>query len=251
MYRIGKVSYLNTLPLFYRWSDAEMELVEGHPSYLVELLRKGEIQAGIVSSVEYLLNPQDYVYVPKVSISSREKVCSVLLFSKKPAHAIKTLYLTPASLTSKHLCVYVLEEIYRAEPQTTPDPNHADALLLIGDDALRLNRLNKYPYVYDLAYEWYRVHGLPFVFALFLVRKEYSPVLLEKIEKLCRVSVDVFFEDLKDGKISSEGYTREELREYFTECLSNDLGEQELLSLEIFREFLERKGYIQIVEDRR
>ncbi len=240
MYKVGKVNYMNTLPLFYRWSDAEIELVEGHPSYLVELLRMGEIQAGIVSSVEYLLSPQDYVYVPNVSISSREEVCSVFLFSKKSAHTIRTLYFTPTALTSKYLCMYILEEVYNTKPQTIQDPNFADALLLIGDEALRAKKLNKYPYAYDLAYEWYRVHKLPFVFALFLVRKEYSAELLERIERLCRTSVDAFFEDLKNGKISLKGYAQGELREYFTKCLSNDLGERELLSLEIFRKFLER-----------
>ncbi|HIQ31291.1 MAG TPA: hypothetical protein EYH49_03905, partial [Aquifex aeolicus] len=65
--RVGKVSYLNAMPLFY--SLRGFEIVEGHPSYLVKLLRSGEIDAGIVSSVEYFFNPQDYYVLPDISIS--------------------------------------------------------------------------------------------------------------------------------------------------------------------------------------
>ena len=54
MIKVGKVSYLNTMPLFYKCDGSETVLVEGHPSELVDRLRKGEIKAGIVSSVEYL-----------------------------------------------------------------------------------------------------------------------------------------------------------------------------------------------------
>ncbi|WP_448588522.1 menaquinone biosynthesis protein [Thermocrinis sp.] len=240
MYKIGKVSYLNTLPLFYKFTDPELELVEGHPSHLVSLLRKGEIQAGIVSSVEYILHPELYRIVPDVSISSKEKVCSVLLFSHKPIEGVKKIYLTPASLTSKYLCFYLLEEIHQLKPIYTENREEADALLLIGDEALSTKRKGKYAYTYDLAQEWYKLHKLPFVFALFLVRKEMPEDLDRRIRELCLVSIEAFYKDLKEGKVKVEGYSQEELEEYFGECLNNSFGRDEMLSLEIFKKFIEK-----------
>ncbi len=244
MYRIGRVEYLNSLPLFYKWDDPQMNFIKGHPSHLVTMLRKGEIHAGIVSSVEYLINPQKYVYVPSISISSKEKVCSVGIFSKKPIQYARKVYLTGNSLTSKYLCFYVLEHIYGLKPIYTEERNDVDALLLIGDEALEEKKKGNYPHFYDLAYEWYKVNKLPFVFALFLVRREYAHTLVEKIYDLCKRSLYAFFEDLRLGRVSVLGYSQEELREYFLECLSNGLSDLEAESLRIFSKFLKERGYI-------
>ena len=244
MFKIGKVSYLNTLPLFYKFRDPRIELVEGHPSQLVSLLREGKIQAGIVSSVEYLLRPDQYRIIPNISISSRERACSVAIFSTKPLVELKKVYLTPASLTSKYLCFYVLEEIYKLNPIYTENKEEADAFLLIGDEALSAKAQKLYPYIYDLAQEWFKVHKLPFVFALFLVRSDTPQYLDELIENLVSFSLEAFYKDLEEGKIEIEGYSKEELREYLTECLSNSLGERELLSLDIFKRFLEIKALL-------
>jgi len=238
MFKVGKVYYLNTMPLFYKFEDPSIELVEGHPSQLVQLLREGKIHAGIVSSVEYLLNPNLYRIIPNLSISSKEKVCSVMLFSKKPLDNVEKVYITPASLTSKYLCFYVLEQIHKLKPIYTNVREEADALLLIGDEALEIKKSNSYPYAYDLAQEWFKVHRLPFVFALFLVRSDAPTFLDEKIRELAFVSMDAFFRNLEEGKIKVNGYSTEELKEYFTECLNNSLGKEELLSLEIFSKFL-------------
>ncbi|WP_333784138.1 menaquinone biosynthesis protein [Thermocrinis sp.] len=243
MFKVGKVSYLNTLPLFYKFEDPRVELVEGHPSELVNLLRIGKIQAGIVSSVEYLFHPHRYRIIPDVSISSKEKVCSVAILSKKPIQEIKKVHLTPASLTSKYLCFYILEEVYKLRPLYTKNRKEAEALLLIGDEALLAKKQGKYPYIYDLAQEWYKVHKLPFVFALFLVRSDTPNQLDEIIKNLVSISLKVFYTDLKEGKVDISGYSRKELEEYFTECLNNSFGERELLSMNIFKKFLESRGY--------
>ncbi|MEZ0360514.1 MAG: menaquinone biosynthesis protein [Hydrogenobacter sp.] len=243
MIRIGKVSYLNTMPLFYKWEDPKLELVSGHPSNLVRMLRKGSIHAGIVSSAEYLINMDLYTYVPNVSISSRERVCSVLFFSKVPIDKVKKVYLTPNSVTSRYLSVYILEEVYRLKPIYTEDRKEADCLLLIGDEALFEKKAGRYIYIYDLAEEWYRIHKLPFVFALFTVRKDAPSWLSERIEELCKISMEAFYKDLFDGKIEVDGFRYDELLTYFTKCLYNGLHEDGLRSLKIFMEFLSSRGY--------
>ncbi|MGC8852710.1 MAG: menaquinone biosynthesis protein [Hydrogenobacter sp.] len=244
MIKVGRVAYLNTLPLFYKWEDSNIQLVYGHPSELALMLRRGDIQAGIVSSAEYLMNPHIYTYVPDISISSKEYVCSVLLFSQVPIAQVKKVYLTPNSITSRYLSIYVLEEIYRIKPIYTEDKKSADCLLLIGDEALLEKKKGTFPYIYDLGYEWYKKHKLPFVFALFIVRKDAPIWLAQRIGELCSLSKESFFNDLMQRKIEIEGFEWEELVEYFTKCLHNGLGEKELTSLEIFMKFLDSRGYI-------
>ncbi|GBC88000.1 Chorismate dehydratase [bacterium HR13] len=244
MIKVGKVKYLNTMPLFYRWEDPQIQLVLGHPSELALMLRKGELQAGIISSVEYLTNQALYTYVPDVSISSKDRVCSVLLFSRLPIEQVSRVYLTPNSITSKYLCIYLLEEIYKLKPVYTERKDSADCLLLIGDEALYEKKAGRFPYVYDLAYEWYRRHHLPFVFALFIVRKDAPEWLFQRIKELCHISVKAFFKDLEERKIKVDGFSQEELFEYFTQCLYNGLNEKEELSLRIFMEFLSSRGLL-------
>ncbi|MFN3976608.1 MAG: menaquinone biosynthesis protein [Aquificaceae bacterium] len=241
MVKVGRVNYLNTLPLFYRW-DSKVSFVEGHPSHLVKLLRGGEIQAGIVSSVEYLINREDYILVPGVSISSKERACSVLIFSERPLEEVESIYLTPASLTSRLLALYILEKVYRKKPEVVENKGKAQALLLIGDEAIKEKLANRWPHIYDLGEEWFKLHRLPFVFALFLVRKDAAPWLAEYIREQCNNSRAEFYKDLSEGKIQVKGLSKNFLLEYFNSCLSYELREREWASLEIFNEFFIEVG---------
>ena len=241
MISVGKVSYLNTLPLFYRWDNSKVSLVEGYPSELVKKLREGHIQAGIVSSVEFLLYPENYRVVPDVSISSKEKACSVLIFSKKPLEFIESLYLTPASMTSKLLALYIVKEVYKNNPNIVQDKDDADALMLIGDEAIKEKSSNTWQYVYDLGKEWFSLYGLPFVFALFLVRRDAPELLDSLIEEQCKRSKEEFFQDLKKGRLELQGYDYNRLKDYFTSCLDYGLDRKAWKSLEIFKEILTRE----------
>ena len=234
MLRVGKVGYLNTLPLFYRLEG--FEIVEGHPSELVKLLREGKIDAGIVSSVEYFFNPESYWVLPDVSVSSRGSVCSVLLLSRKPLKAIRRVRITPNSMTSRYLLTFILEEGYGIRPEEATEDE--DAFLAIGDEAI--NFRDSFPYVYDLGEEWFRLTNLPFVFALFLVRRDAPVEEVSRLVEGLKGSVQGFFEDLKLGSLRLEG-DREFMRKYFCECIDYTLGEEHLRSLGRFFAFMERE----------
>ncbi len=230
--RIGKVSYSNTIPLFY--SLKGFDIVEGHPSELVKKLRTGDIDAGIVSSVEVFFNPEDYFILPDMSISSRGRVCSVLLLSKKPVQDIKSVRITPSSLTSRYLLNFILKEVYGKRVSEVPEGE--DAVLVIGDDALSLRE--EYEFACDLGEEWFNHTGLPFVFALFLVRREVPQRDAGRLYREARASVKKFFEDLERGKVR---LSDEFLNRYLFECIDYSLGEEHLRSLELFFSFMERE----------
>ncbi|NPB06599.1 MAG: menaquinone biosynthesis protein [Aquificae bacterium] len=219
MLRVGKVSFSNTEPLFYRLKG--FKVVEGLPSELAGLLRAGRLDAGIVSSVEYFFNPELYFILPGVSISSVGRVCSVKLFAKKPFEELKEVKVTRASLTSRYLLKFVAEKAFNRELKETDTD---EALLLIGDEAMRPL---PYPYAYDLGELWYELTGLPFVFALFLVRREVPVEEAERLLSAVRGSLEEFFKQKRSF--------------YFNECIDYALNEEHLKGLELFFNYLSDK----------
>lgn len=183
--RIGKISYANVWPIFYmleRNADcSSYEFVEGVPSALNQMLRQGSIDISPSSSIEYLKNPALYDIIENHSIDSNGSVRSVLLFSKKPINELagETILTTTQSETSVALLQIICRRFYglscrylkTAEPIGNAIKSHA-AYLLIGDDAL--TQAGKWPdlHIYDLGQLWTEHTGLPFTYALWLLRKE-------------------------------------------------------------------------------
>ena len=183
--RIGKIAYANVFPVFYmleRMCDcSQFEIIEGVPSELNAMLRSGALDISPSSSVEYLQHPELYSYIDGISISSRGPVGSVFLFSKKPLPKLsgQEIAVTTQSATSVALLDVLLRESgienVRYVSTRRAELAAADAFLLIGDDAL-IYRLRSPAgselFVYDLGELWHQQHGLPFVFALWIVRRE-------------------------------------------------------------------------------
>jgi chorismate dehydratase len=172
--RIGCVKYLNARPLIHGWPDS---VILDHPSALCRNLAAGELDAALVSSFEFLRNPV-YQIVDGVSISSDGPVYSVVVAHQgEPQSA--GVELDPASQTSVALLQYLVRQ---SGSRFCPEPLTGDALapladgkgrLLIGDQAIRFRERFGDQYEYrDLGQEWKKLTGLPFVYALWLVRPE-------------------------------------------------------------------------------
>ncbi len=183
---IGRIPYANVFPIFYVLEHevdcSQYTFVEGVPSRLNRMLREGEVDISPSSSIEYLGNPGRYRIIANHSISSRGRVGSILLFTPRPVEELEgaTVFASSQSETSVALLKIVLRRFYglSATVETVPNPIQSGAggaaFLLIGDDALRQQAIvsHPYPFVYDLGEIWYRQTGLPFVFALWIVRKD-------------------------------------------------------------------------------
>ena len=189
--RIGKLPYLNNLPMYHHFlkrhpdSANKYTIIEGPPRYLNQGIREGEIDVSVVSSIEYARNAENYLILPNLSISSKGQVRSVLLFSRVPIKKLhqRVLLISSDSETSVALIkivlshygvepVYMKGKIPESEEESFGFNNELAAMLVIGDLALQLRGQNHYPYVYDLGEEWQTITGLPFVFALWIVRQE-------------------------------------------------------------------------------
>lgn len=184
MLRIGEISYLNCTPIFSvlrgEFNDSSYSFVQGTPALLNGRLRSGEIDICPSSSIEYGRNPGSYLILPNLSISADGPVMSVLLFSRLPLEKLDgcSIALTSESETSVALLKIILSRMYGLGNSFTVVSTGVaetlaihDAVLLIGDSALRENLADSGCRIYDLGELWRELTGYPFVFALWLARE--------------------------------------------------------------------------------
>jgi len=170
--RLGAVSYLNARPLVRGLVQApdRFALRFDVPSRCASLLHAGEIDLGLIPSIEYLVG--DYRVVPGIGVVSDGPVASVALFSRVAAAGIRTIALDTSSRTSVALVKVLCRHRFSIEPQFVPHgpdlaamTRTADAALLIGDPALETDADARGLRKIDLGEEWTAMTGLPFIYA--------------------------------------------------------------------------------------
>ncbi|HTG02303.1 MAG TPA: menaquinone biosynthesis protein [Nitrospirota bacterium] len=182
MLKLGHIIYSNCFPPHAGIVTGKIAfpftVIEGIPTQLNRLLAEGALDISPSSSIEYAVNRDRYLLLPGLSITSKTRVQSILLESTVPIEQLqnKVVAMTTASATSVVLLRILLEIRYRVRPeytsyeQGTEDPGpRADAMLTIGDLAIKRSLNSAYPYQYDLGKLWHDFTGLPFVFALWQV----------------------------------------------------------------------------------
>lgn len=177
MIRLGAVSYLNTRPLVYgleRQTD-RFTLRFDVPAKCAELLHAGEVDLGLIPSIEY--PGHDYRIVPGVSIASDGPVASVAIFSKGPTEQIQSIALDTSSRTSVALLRVLCARWFDIHPRFVSMPpdfarmlGECDAALVIGDNALFSDHVALGVEKVDLGEEWIGMTGLPFVYAFWAGR---------------------------------------------------------------------------------
>jgi len=166
---IGSVPYLNARPL--HWTIQEpVTLLE--PSQLVVELAAGRLQAALVPVVEVLENADAYHIVDGVAIGSINSVYSVVLVHTLPVVRIKTVALDQASKTSNQLIRVLLQKYYHLHPRYVSPGEPAEGRLIIGDPAIAYRQSHPDERYFDLAQSWHAHTGLPFVFAVWAVRRD-------------------------------------------------------------------------------
>lgn len=174
---VGRIGFANCTPLFMALEEGGplegISLVNGVPTELNARLDEGTLDVSPSSSVAYLRNPAELGFLPDLSISSIGEVRSVLLFSRVHLGRLggENIELTPSSATSVVLLRVLLETFAGVEP-TYGEGFPSAAKLLIGDAALAEAKKGGWEYCYDLGKLWLDATDTPFVFALWLVRRE-------------------------------------------------------------------------------
>lgn len=176
--RLGAVEYLNARPLVYGLDAREdrFDVRFDIPARCAARLHAGEVDFGIVPSIEYLRGA-DYVGVPGVAIGSDGDIASVAVYSKVPVSRVRTLALDASSRTSVALLRVLCARHFGIAPAfhvmpPVPGPMLAacDAALLIGDVALLFDHEAAGVEKTDLGAAWKAFTGLPFVYAFWFGR---------------------------------------------------------------------------------
>ena len=240
--KVGAVSYLNTKPLLYGLQHGpikdEIELILDYPARLVEMLKSGTIDIGLVP-VGALPELGEYHIVSDYCIGTEGEVASVAVFSQVPMEEIETVILDYQSRTSVKLCKLLLEKHWKRDVVFI-DAQHDDYIneikgttagLIIGDRALAYR--GKSNYIYDLGLGWKEMTGLPFVFAVWV-----------SINKVDKEFVRLFSDSTALGFLSLDeikqhnSFSSYDLDVYYSKNISYVLTDEKRKGLE---EFL---GYI-------
>jgi chorismate dehydratase len=243
--RLGRISYVNMAPVFYRL-DAEVEEVQGVPTELNRRLLAGELDVAPISSIEYARNADRLRLLPRLCVGSEGAVDSIQLVSRKPLEQVRTVAVTPESATS-----VVLTRVLLPEAKHVPLGEEGDAKLLIGDAALKSAFEDPTPH-YDLGRLWLERTGLPMVFAVWACPEPLPPGLAE-LEDALVASVRVARaepERLAHEASERYGYPAGFLARYF-EKLRYRFGPRDRAGLMTFLELANDAGELHDVPELR
>ena len=262
---IAASSYLNAAPLCYSFVYGQQKdrctfLSDAAPARCAELLAEGRADAALIPVIEYQ-RISGLKIVPGACVASRQKVRSVLLASRVPINKVRSVALDTSSRTSAALIQIILGHFYgiAASYRTSPPRleemlESDDAALIIGDPAMLIDRSALH--VYDLAEEWLRHTGLPFVFAFWAIRGNSTAWL--KTDSSAGQGIDFVAAklegmahagELADRYAESLGLPGEDLFSYLTEAISYDLDEESLRGLRLYYELAEKSGLIEEARD--
>ncbi|MEE1751829.1 menaquinone biosynthesis protein [Streptomyces sp. SP18CS02] len=258
--RVGHIQFLNCMPLYWGLARTgtllDLELSKDTPEKLSEQLVAGDLDIGPITLVEYLRNADRLVAFPDLAVGCDGPVMSCVIVSQRPLEQLDgaRVALGSTSRTSVRLAQLLLAERYGVEPDYYTCPpdlgvmmQEADAAVLIGDAALRAS-LHDAPrlglQVHDLGLMWKEWTGLPFVFAVWAVRRDYlarEPRLTSQVHEAFLASRDLSLEEVPkvaEQAARWEAFDAELLEKYFT-TLDFRFGAEQLAGV---REFARRTG---------
>ena len=216
-----------------------------HPSALCRRLASGELDIALVSSFEFLRNPI-YRIVDNVSISSSGLVYSVVVAHSGDISGIDEIELDPAAETSGNLLRCLLAKLDLAPRfirSSTSRITARRARLLIGDQAIRFRQKHPNEFQFwDLGEQWNKLAGLPFVYALWLVRPEVIDV--ELIAKRLRALRDKNLANIDSLIAEEKDFDHNFCSRYYQKNLRFSFGKREREGLRVFEKLCERHELI-------
>ena len=246
---VGKIPYLNSVPFYHYFEKRQFKILPVTPRRMGVLAANGQLDAGLFSLADYLGQKETLAPLP-YCIATRDQVKSVMLFSDHGWKELsgKTIGIVDDTATSVRLLQVLLEKKYGVKAEFkrmhagVNSYDEFDAVLLIGDEAMRQQKTatQSFELVYDLATEWYEWQKLPFVFALWAVRKSLPDDKRDELSSLIQTSLrkgELDLEGISVGHAKRIGWSPREATEYL-EGFNYHLGERERQAIDVFEELL-------------
>ena len=245
--KISAVRYSNTYPLIFGLENsgirfnAEIEI--DHPADCARKIIEGKADIGLIPVIALHEN-QSLSIISDYCIGSRGPVRTVLLLSNKPPDDLNTIYLDYRSKTSVALIKLIARKFWKCDfkwVQTNPDFNFYDiadneGLVLIGDQCYEME--SNFSYRTDLAIEWNKFTGLPFVFACWVSNKNFSNNFISKFNKAMEYGV-TNIDKVVDYYGKRGAMPPEVLKDYLTNNIDFFLDEEKRIAMHTFFKYLE------------
>ncbi len=242
--KVALVEFLNAYPLYFALQKNiikhNFEFYSYPPSVCAMLLRDKKVDVGNVPIIEYAKG--NYKIIKDCCIASNKEVKSVVLFLNKPINSVRKVKLDSNSNTS----VALTKILFRFKYNITVDyayDGYADCELVIGDKALKRIKENENAKRLDLAVEWNRFTGLPFVFAAWLSNietDEKTKELFIKSKEWGKSNIDIICESANALNLIS----KDECLSYLRNNISYDLDEHKIESIKQFLFYAKQCGII-------
>lgn len=257
--RIGGVNYLNSQPLVHRFAELADErgvaarLVRDLPSRLADSLMAGRLDAALAPAFE-AFRSRRHRLISDACVAADGPVSSVKVYFRRPPAEVRTLALDEGSRTSAALGRLLLLRRHRVRPERTPLPigegladATADAVLVIGDRAmapLSDEVAKSFVAEWDLAEEWRRDTGLPFVFAVWTAPRSVDCSALARLLEACRDDGVSRLAEIAASHGPPLGLSVDHAHRYLRDHLRFRLGPREARGLAAFRRACREEGLL-------
>jgi chorismate dehydratase len=244
--RISAVKYANTYPFIYGLEKSGFEkraiLETDHPADCASKLISNRVDIGLIPVAVLPLLNEHYI-ISDYCIGANGNVKTVMLLSNCPFAEIKNIYLDYRSRSSVNLTKVLAKNSWKREFRWISTTTEFDfinigpdeAVVLIGDQCFEFE--NSFIYKIDLAMEWKKFSGLPFVFACWTSNKPIDNTFINEFNEALKLGVnniDAVVERFKTtGTISGEN-----LRSYLKENIDFNFNEEKKAGLKLFLELL-------------
>jgi len=244
--RISAVKYANTYPFIYGLEKSGFEkratLETDHPADCALKLISNIVDIGLIPVAVLPLLKEHYI-ISDYCIGANGNVKTVMLLSNCPFEEIKNIYLDYRSRSSVNLTKVLAKNSWKREFRwisTTKDFDFinigaAEAVVLIGDQCFEFE--NSFIYKIDLAMEWKKFSGLPFVFACWTSNKLIDNTFINEFNEALKLGVNNI--DAVVERFGNTGtITGENLRSYLKENIDFNFNEEKKAGLKLFLELL-------------
>lgn len=239
----ARIPYANAAPFYALWSGAPFAVRNLVPRELGREAEAGRVDLGLMATGDFVrLEDRFELLEPRMGVAARGAVLSVLLFSRRPADSLAgaLVSVTPETSTSVRL-LHLLLDVRRGLPGVRYvrglEPAQSDALLVIGDAAMRLRRKRPegFTHTLDLGQDWLDWTGLPFVYAVWAVRRALDAAQKQALGQFLQASLAAGLADLAAvARAQTEpGWTPEDTEGYLRQ-FQYRLGPEHLEALARF-----------------
>ncbi|NNJ71294.1 MAG: menaquinone biosynthesis protein [Kiritimatiellales bacterium] len=239
-YIFAGAPYSNSAPLVDQLTevDARVRVINDHPSNLVRDLNAGQADVALIPVVHLFSHPE-LVMLEGLGVAADGPVKSVLLKCNRPMGQIKTVARDPASATSNALAGLLLQNYFKqdVEMHDFDKLERPDAAVVIGDRALCADPAPAGDI--DLSEAWKKMTGLPFVFAVWAVRRDFPDI--ETVTDIARKAYDAGFrtmEKIAERYAGKLGGSQAFWLDYLDHSIHYRLHQRDMEGLEEFRRLL-------------